>query len=213
MAEPTPEQFWEDFYRERDNVWSGNVNPLFAREADALAPGTALDLGCGEGADAIWLAERGWRVTATDISATALERAAKHAADAEVADRITFVRHNLIETFPEGTFDLVSAQFLHSPVAAPGERDSIMFRAAEAVAPGGVFLIVGHAGWPSWMTEPPIFEFPTIEGTLALLDPYGPWSVETNERVEKEMTGPEGQVGTRADTVLRLRRPAAESDR
>lgn len=209
MAEPTAEQFWEDFYRERGRVWSGKVNPLFAREADALAPGTALDLGCGEGADAIWLAERGWQVTATDISATALERAAQHAADADVAERITFVRHNLLESFPEGTFDLVSAQFLHSPVAAPGERDSIMLRAAEAVAPGGVLLIVGHAGWPTWVTDRPAFEFPTIEGTLGLLDPHGPWSVETSDYVEQELVGPEGQPGTRADTVLRLRRPAA----
>jgi len=209
MAEPTAEQFWEDFYRERDRVWSGKVNPLFAREVDALSPGTALDLGCGEGADAIWLAERGWQVTATDISATALERAAQHAADADVADQITFVRHNLLESFPEATFDLVSAQFLHSPVAAPGERDSIMFRAAEAVAPGGVLLIVGHAGWPTWVTDQPAFEFPTIDGTLALLDPYGPWSVETSDLVEREIVGPEGQPGTRADTVLRLRRPAA----
>src|SRR5690606_34675627 len=145
---------------------------------------------CGEGADAIWLAERGWRVTATDISATALERAAEHAVGAGVADRIGFVRHNLLASFPEGTFDLVSAQFLHSPVAGAGERDAILLRAAKAVAPVGVLLIVVHAGWPSWMSEPPLFEFPTIEGTLALLEPRGPWSVETSEWVEKEMTGP-----------------------
>ncbi|MBF6248752.1 class I SAM-dependent methyltransferase [Nocardia elegans] len=208
MTETTPEQFWEDFYRERDAVWSGKVNALFAREVEHQTPGTALDLGCGEGADAIWLAERGWRVTAVDISTVALERAAAHAVEAGVDHRITFARHNLLESFPAGSFDLVAAQFLHSPVAAPGERDGILTRAAAAVAPGGLLGVVAHAGWPSWMTEPPSFEFPTLEGTLALLDPDGRWTVETAERIEQEMTGPEGQIGTRADTVLRMRKPA-----
>ncbi|PFX02761.1 27-O-demethylrifamycin SV methyltransferase [Nocardia farcinica] len=208
MTETTPEQFWEDFYRERDAVWSGKVNALFAREVEHQTPGTALDLGCGEGADAIWLAERGWQVTAVDISTVALERAAAHAVEAGVDHRITFARHNLLESFPAGSFDLVAAQFLHSPVAAPGERDGILTRAAGAVAPGGLLVVVAHAGWPSWMTEPPSFEFPTLEGTLALLDPDGRWTVETAERIEQEMTGPEGQIGTRADTVLRMRKPA-----
>jgi len=201
-------EFWEERYRSAPQVWSGRPNRQLVAEAADLRPGEALDAGCGEGADAIWLAERGWRVTAVDISTVALERAAAHAVEAGVDHRITFARHNLLESFPAGSFDLVAAQFLHSPVAAPGERDGILTRAAAAVAPGGLLVVVAHAGWPSWMTEPPSFEFPTLEGTLALLDPDGRWTVETAERIEQEMTGPEGQIGTRADTVLRMRKPA-----
>ncbi|WP_431971175.1 SAM-dependent methyltransferase [Nocardia sp. bgisy134] len=207
MTETTAQEYWEDFYREREQMWTGKPNVLLVREAADLAPGAALDLGCGEGGDAIWLAERGWRVLAADVSATALERAAERAAAAGVGDRITWERHDLAHSFPEGSFDLVSAQFLHSPVAADGERDKILRLAAEAVAPGGVLIVVAHAGWPTWMTEPPFFEFPTIPGTLAALDPKpGEWRVETEEVVGREWPGPEGQDGRREDTVLRIRR-------
>ncbi|MGV9822733.1 SAM-dependent methyltransferase [Nocardia xishanensis] len=207
MTDTTAQEYWEDFYRERDQVWTGKPNVLLVREAADLTPGTALDLGCGEGGDAIWLAERGWRVRAADVSAIALARGAERAAAVGVGDRITWERHDLAESFPEGSFDLVSAQFLHSPVAADGERDKILRLAAEAVAPGGVLIVVGHAGWPTWMTEPPSIEFPTIPGTLAALDPKpGEWRVETEEVVDREWPGPEGQEGRRADTVLRIRR-------
>ena len=130
---PSAEQFWEERYSGEERVWSGNPNVLLVREVADLAPGSALDLGCGEGADAIWLARRGWRVTAVDVSATALRRGAAHAADADVADGITWEQHDLSRSFPAGAFDLVSAQFLHSPVAEDGERESILRRAAAAV--------------------------------------------------------------------------------
>src|SRR5215212_1558411 len=73
------EQFWEDRYRRRRPVWSGRPNPVLVDVVGSLRPGTALDLGCGEGGDAIWLARQGWRVTAVDISTTALDRAAADA--------------------------------------------------------------------------------------------------------------------------------------
>ncbi len=204
----TAEQFWETFYQEREQVWSGQANPLLMREAADLPPGTALDLGCAEGGDAVWLAERGWRVVGADVSATALGRAEKRAVAAGVADRITWEQHNLAESFPTGTYDLVSAQFLHSPVAPEGERETVLRRAAEAVAPGGVLLIVGHAGWPTWMTEPPHpdVRFPTTDDVLESLALDDGWQVEVDELVEREHHSPEGQPGTRADNVLRIRR-------
>ncbi|WP_431957074.1 class I SAM-dependent methyltransferase [Nocardia lijiangensis] len=207
MTETTAQKYWEDFYRERDRVWTGKPNVLLVREASDLTPGSALDLGCGEGGDAIWLAERGWRVRAVDVSAIALARAAERAAGAGVGERITWERHDLAHSFPAGSFDLVTSHFLHSPVAADDERDKILRHAAKAVAPGGVLLIVAHAGWPTWMTEPPFLEFPTIPGTLAALD-LSPeqWRVETGEVVDREWPGPEGQKGRREDTVLRIRR-------
>ncbi|WP_158850968.1 SAM-dependent methyltransferase [Saccharothrix deserti] len=204
----TTEEFWETFYRDRDQVWTGKANELLVREVAHLAPGTALDLGCGEGGDALWLAEQGWVVTAVDVSTTALARGAARATEAGLAARIDWQRHDLGRSFPTGVFDLVSAQFLHSSVAPEGERESILARAAEAVAPGGVLLIVGHAEWASFQRhDPPVeYRFPTNAEVLASLKLDGGWVVEVDESVEREMTGPNGEHGTRADHVLRLRR-------
>ncbi|BDT98085.1 class I SAM-dependent methyltransferase [Nocardia sputorum] len=205
---PTTVEYWESFYQEREQVWSGRPNFLLVREIEAVAPGRALDLGCAEGADAIWLAERGWRVTAVDVSETALARARAHAERQELSGEIDWQRHDLDHTFPAGRFDLVSAQFLHSPLARDGERTRILRRAAEAVAPGGLLLIVGHAEWPTWVAEPPAdVHFPTtaeVRADLAL-DP-AEWRVEVEEVVEREHPGPEGQPGTRKDNILRIRR-------
>jgi SAM-dependent methyltransferase len=202
------EEYWETFYRDRDLVWTGKPNELLVREVAHLTPGTALDLGCGEGGDALWLAAQGWLVTAVDVSTTALARGAARATDAGVAARIDWQRHDLARSFPTGSFDLVSAQFLHSSVAVEGEREGILARAAEAVAPGGVLLVIGHAEWPTWLRDnPPVdYRFPTNADVLATLDPDRRWVVEVDEAVERELTGPEGQHGTRADYVLRLRR-------
>ncbi|WP_322942143.1 class I SAM-dependent methyltransferase [Actinacidiphila yeochonensis] len=128
-------EYWDGRYRERHHIWSGRPNAALLREAEGLAPGRALDLGCGEGADAIWLARQGWKVVASDISAVALERAREHAAESEVADQVDFQRHDFAESFPAGAYELVSAHFLHAPHDMP--RDSILRRAADAVAPAG----------------------------------------------------------------------------
>ncbi|UJW35060.1 methyltransferase domain-containing protein [Saccharothrix sp. AJ9571] len=190
-------EFWEEFYSERE-VWSGKPNSLLVREVADLRPGTALDLGCGEGGDAIWLASAGWRVTAVDVSETALKRAAAHAADAGAADRIDWQRHDLTLSFPDGEFDLVSASFLHSPVAGDGERNRILGQAArDAVAPGGVLLIIGHAG-----EHPEHGPLPTTSEVLASLALGPQWRVEADEEVSQ----PESKAGTRLDNLLRLRR-------
>src|SRR3954468_20682622 len=96
-------RFWDQRYAEREQIWSGRVNPVLASVAAELPPGRALDLGCGEGGDAVWLADHGWAVTAVDISSTALDRARRAAEGAGVGDRITFERHDLAESFPAGT--------------------------------------------------------------------------------------------------------------
>ncbi|MFC5168988.1 SAM-dependent methyltransferase [Streptomyces mutomycini] len=201
----TDAEMWDDRYRESDRIWSGNPNVVLVREVEGLTPGRALDLGCGEGADAVWLARFGWKVTATDISRVALERAAVHAADAGVADRIDWQWHDLGASFPEGEYDLVSAQFLHSMGNLP--REEILRRAAAAVAPGGVLLVVGHAGFPSWEHDHPDVELPTTDEVLASLElPEGEWEVLLSEEHERVQNDPEGNPTTRTDNALKVRR-------
>ncbi|QYC42483.1 NADH dehydrogenase [Nonomuraea coxensis DSM 45129] len=202
----TAEEFWDGRYGEQDRIWSGAPNVALVREAAGLPPGRALDLGCGEGADAIWLAQRGWRVTATDISQVALNRAAEEAARAGVADRIEWRRHDLATSFPEGSYDLVSASYLHSPVQLP--REEVLRKAAAAVVPGGTLLITGHLGWPSWVEEPPVeVAFPTPGEVLDAVELTGPeWEVLTCEEFTRERTAPDGGPGTHVDYVIRARR-------
>ena len=140
---------WDEKYRSRARIWSGEPNPQLIAEAAPLPPGTALDLGCGEGADAIWLASRGWKVTAVDVSAVALERAEAHAQERGQGGNIKWVRQDLATWVPGELFDLVTAQFLHSTVM-PWQQ--ALQLAAAAVRTGGTLLIVGHhpEGLPPW---------------------------------------------------------------
>ncbi|WP_229401558.1 methyltransferase domain-containing protein [Micromonospora okii] len=199
---------WEQRYGQRPALWSGRVNPQLAAEAGDLAPGRALDVGCGEGADALWLARRGWRVTAVDIAGTALRRAAAHAAEAgeAVADRITFQRADLREQPPAaGGYDLVSAQFMHLPGV---QRRRLFARLADAVAPGGTLLIVGHdpadlrdtahrAHFPELMY--------TAREVAADLDP-GRWEVLVAEARPRAVVDHDGRDVTHHDAVLVARR-------
>jgi SAM-dependent methyltransferase len=200
-------ELWDDRYLESDRIWSGNPNVVLVREVTDLKPGRALDLGCGEGADAVWLAQQGWHVTGTDISRVALDRAAVHAAEAGVAaDRIDWQLHDLGVSFPAGEYDLISAQFLHSMGDLP--REQILRQAASAVAPGGVLLIVGHAGFPAWEhNHHPEVEFPTTDDVLASLElPEGEWEVLLSDEHERVQNGPDGQPTTRTDNALKIRR-------
>ena len=133
MSTHETKEHWEQHYGERERIWSGRVNVQFADVVGDLTPGRALDLGCGEGADSVWLAERGWTVVAVDISDTALGRAREAASVRGVADRIEFVQRDLSEGLPEGSFDLISSQFLHSKVPA-GQGDDPRQRRGNSAA-------------------------------------------------------------------------------
>ncbi|MDX1893294.1 class I SAM-dependent methyltransferase [Mycolicibacterium sp. 050158] len=201
-------EYWEAHYGERERIWSGRVNVQLAGIASALTPGRALDLGCGEGGDAFWLAEQGWQVTAVDVSETALGRAEAEAVSRGIRERIVFERHDLSDSFPDGTFDLVSAQFLHSTVRL--ERPQILRRAANAVAPGGRLVIVDHAAPPPFSKKVPHdHPFPSPEEVLAELDlPAEQWDRERVEVVERPGIDPDGQPFTWRDNVMVLRRRA-----
>ena len=212
MQKPVRDQaFWEEFYRSASTVWSGEPNPQLVSEVAALRPGAALDAGCGEGADAIWLARRGWRVTAADLSQVALQRAADRARrlDAEVAGRITWQHADLtVWPPPAGAFDLVSAQYLHFPRSV---REPLQRRLAGAVAPGGTLLIVGHdpsdIGSGAHRPDPDLLC--TADQAAACLEP-GQWQIAAAEARPRQVTGPDGQVITIRDAVLlATRTPAA----
>ncbi|MEU4236976.1 class I SAM-dependent methyltransferase [Actinoplanes sp. NPDC026619] len=200
------EQAWDARYAEAEHrIWSGNPNVELVTEVADLRPGRALDLGCGEGADAVWLAGRGWQVTAVDISGVALRRAAEHAADAGVT--VEFQRHNLEQTFPDGEFDLVSAQFLH--FWAEFDREKILRRAAGSVAPGGVLLIEGHMDHGPFAhgdNEGKEIHFPTPDEVIAALDLGDGWEVLTKAIHPRQQKGPDGDLITRTDSTVKLRR-------
>lgn len=213
MSDPTDseggsgpaEQFWEQHYRGRHGAWSGRANAVLVDIAGPLPTGTALDLGCAEGGDAIWLAARGWQVTGVDVSATALERASRHARDAGVADRVTFQRHDLTRTFPDGRFDLVTAQYLQSPVAFP--RAAVLQAASRAVASGGLLLVVDHASVAPWSWADPDTRFPTPQEALAVLElDLGRWQVEQVGAPQRQATGPSGETAIVTDNVIAIRR-------
>ena len=134
---------WEERYGAATALWSGQVNPTLAAEAADLTPGRALDVGCGEGGDTLWLAGRGWQVTGLDWSQTALDRAAGHAAAAGLTDQVAWLRADIATWQPPvAAFDLVSVHFLHPEAEL---RHELVPRLASSVVPGGTLLWVGHA--------------------------------------------------------------------
>jgi SAM-dependent methyltransferase len=200
--------FWDNNYRSR-RVVAGRANPLLVETAESLRPGVALDLGCGVGGDAIWLAEHGWQVTAVDISRTAVEGVRARAGELGLAGRVTAEAHDLAQSFPSGTFDLVSAQYFHSPFALPRAR--VLRTAAQALRPGGLLLIVDHgstAPW-SWNQDPEVY-FPTpgeVAAELAL-DPRQ-WPVLRADMPRRRATGPGGRSAVVTDNVLLIQRTGA----
>jgi SAM-dependent methyltransferase len=201
------EQFWEPHYRGRAQMLIGRANPVLVQVAGHLPAGRALDLGCGEGGDAVWLVRHGWRVTAVDVAATALSRAREHAATAGVADQIDFQRHDLTRSVPAGTFDLVSAQYLQSPVTL--DRGQVLRSVADSVAVGGLLLLVDHASVPPWSWADPATRFPTPGQLLDSLElPPGQWEPWRLEAASRQATGPGGQSATVTDNVVAVRRLA-----
>lgn len=207
-ADPsTAAAFWEQRYAESDRIWSGRVNAVLADVAGAMTPATALDLGCGEGGDAVWLAERGWTVTAVDISSTAVARGRAVAQQRDLGARLQFLDADL-ETFDtDERFALVTASFLHSPTML--DRVAVLRRAADFVAPHGHLLITSHAAPPPWASQ-------LHEHAAELLLPnedlarlaYDPdvWATVLCEVRHRDVTAPDGSPATLADGVILLRR-------
>jgi SAM-dependent methyltransferase len=184
-------------------VWGAGPNRFVADELAALPPGRAIDLGTGEGRNAIWLAERGWRVTAVDFSAAGLARAARLAAERGVS--VDWVQADLLGYQPApGSYDLVLIAYLHLPSASLAQ----VFRAAAAaVAPGGTLLVIGHdrdniARGHGGPQDPGRLYTPAlVTGQL------GGLAIRKAGQVQRPVQTPEGER-TAIDTLVRAERPA-----
>jgi len=204
------EQSWEERYRARPAVWSGRPNVTFVAQVGGLSPGTALDVGCGEGGDALWLASRGWSVTGVDLSPTAISRAQAAAGDAQV--HATFVAGE-IDAAELGEFDLVTTSFLHS-WDPEFSRIPLLRAALRHVAPGGRLLVVSHAGGPPRGPEDgephdhPPFPTPAEERAALDLDP-AEWVVEREEIVERREIRVHGSPAASAHAASRPPPPLA----
>jgi SAM-dependent methyltransferase len=193
---------WDRRYQGPELVWGAGPNRFVADELAGLSPGRAIDLGCGEGRNAIWLAERGWRVTAVDFSAAGLSRAARLAAGRRVS--VDWVRADLLGYQPAaGAYDLVLLAYLHLPTTALAR----VFRAAAAaVAPGGTLFAVGHDrdnitrghGGP---------QDPDRLWTAALAAELDGLTVRRAEQVTRPVPTPEGEQ-TAIDTLISAERAA-----
>ena len=131
---------WDERYRADELVWKAGPNRFLVEEVADLAPGRALDLACGEGRNALWLAQRGWQVTAVDFSAVGLQKARRLASEREL--ELILVEADVLEWEPpEASFDLVIVMYLHLPASA---RRRVMRAATRGLAPGATLLVVGH---------------------------------------------------------------------
>ncbi|WP_448318494.1 class I SAM-dependent methyltransferase [Streptomyces sp. CO7] len=200
--------FWDARYSSADRLWSGDPNPALVDEVSGLTPGRALEAGCGEGADSLWLARQGWTVTGTDVSQVALDRAAGHTPP-ELAGQVTWRRADVLDWMPEtAAYELVFSTFLHLPSHV---RRQVFAGLAEAVAPGGSLVVVLHH--PRDLTDgavprPPEPDlFCTADELADDLIPAGGWTVHTRAARLRTVTH-EGREVTVHDAVLRAERAA-----
>jgi SAM-dependent methyltransferase len=201
--------FWDDRYSSSDALWSGHVNAVVRDELAGLPAGRALDVGCGEGGDALWLAEQGWQVTGIDVSQVALDRAARRARAVGLESRTTWEHRDLLAWAPPvAAYDLVSVAFVH---LADGDRRQVYAELAAAVAPGGTFLVGAHhpddLGVVPRPAHPDLY-FTADQLADDLRGGSGEWEILTAEARPRTGRHPEGHQVTLHDTVLRARRLA-----
>ena len=133
---------WDQRYSTTELIWTAEANQFVAAETEHLPPGRALDLAAGEGRNAIWLAQRGWNVTAVDFSQVALDKGRRLAESLDLADKLEWIRADVVTwTPPPDSYDLVVIAYLHLPASA---LRTAISHAASGLAAGGTIVIVGH---------------------------------------------------------------------
>lgn len=200
--------FWDSVYETRPAPEAPRPNVRLVETVAGLTPGDALDLGCGDGGDALWLARRGWHVTAVDISAVAAGRLAALARSLGLDDLVTAQPHDLHESFPRGRFDLICAHYLHTPHDL--DRTTVLRLAAHALRQGGRLLVVDHGSTAPWSwNQDPDLRYPSPREVAADigLDP-AMWTVDRADSPRRIATGPSGHTAEVIDHVLLVRRTA-----
>ncbi len=193
---------WDRRYSEMAELWSGEPNATLVKETRGLRPGRALDVGCGEGADAIWLADEGWKVTALDVSKVALDRAAAQAV--LVGVQVRWLHSGLVEAgLAPRTFELVTAQY----PALPRTEDNAAERALmDAVALGGTLLIVHHPVPADAEANSHGFNLRDYVGPSHVAALLGDnWEIEVDETRPRHVATGAGSHHTE-DVILRARR-------
>lgn len=210
---PKPVEFWEERYAGSTRVWSGAPNRALVDIVSDLMPGRALDLGCGEGADVVWLAQRGWQATGIDISETAIARARAAASGLDLP-HARFEAADLATWRPAEPYELVTASFLQSPVAL--SRTEILRAVTDRIAPGGHLLVIAHAAAPPWSrlrhahADGHHADFPTPEQEVAALAlDASEWTVQIAEVRSRDAVGPDGDEAVLHDSVVLVRRGRA----
>lgn len=194
MTEQSPwdQSWWDEKYADGSRIWSGDPNATLVDEMSTALPGRALDLGCGEGDDARWLADHGWSVVAVDISQVAIDRAREFGGDRE----ITWQRADIVaDGVPAGPFDLVSMMYF--PIRRPQGSDAL-HQVLDTLAPGGTLLVVGHETYP-------VDDIHTPDDIAALLE-AARWEIVTHETRARRHSGEGGGGHHTRDVVLRARR-------
>ncbi len=176
---------WDERYRQTDWVWSTTPNQFVAQVLADMPPGRALDLACGEGRNALWLAEKGWRATAVDFSSVAVAKG-RAAAESRGLD-VTWIAADLLDYEPErGAYEAVVTAYLH---LQPDDMRRVLGKARDALADGGTLLVVGHdvtnltegTGGPQ---DPAILYTPDV-----IVEAVTPLSIERAERVLRHVDG------------------------
>ncbi|WP_205473343.1 class I SAM-dependent methyltransferase [Nocardioides sp. SYSU D00038] len=207
-------EFWQQHWRDRPggpgSVATNPPNPHLVREVAELSPGTALDAGCGAGAEATWLAAAGWRVTAVDISGEALARAAERASGRTAPGTVAWEVADLATWTPSTRFDLVTTHYAHAAIP----QLDLYGRLVEWVAPGGTLLVVAHRhrhgtghghGHASEGPNPPPEASVTAASVVARLDPAD-WEVTTALEPDRTLPAGDGREVTLHDVVVRATR-------
>lgn len=204
--------YWEQHWRQAGPSGAGSVgghppNPYLARETGELVSGTALDAGCGAGAEAIWLASRGWQVTAVDISSEVLAAALEREKAGGASEQVRWVEADLSGWEPGTRFDLVTTHYAHPAMPQLEFYDRI----ARWVVSGGTLLIVGHLHTHSAAsdeTHPPAEASATAAAITERLDESA-WEVVTAEECDRTLVGHASRSSVLHDVVVRaIRRPS-----
>ena len=193
---------WDERYLGSELVWGAGPNRFLVDQVTDLTPGTALDVACGEGRNAIWRAEQGWRVTGVDFSSVGLDKARRFAAIRGVT--VEWVEGDLATWESPNEFALVVVMYLHLPAEV---RHDVFGRMARVVARGGTMLVVGHdlsnlsQGYGGPQNPAVLYGLEHVVGDLGAT-----LKIERAERVRRPVSTPEGEA-TAIDVLVRARRP------